>query len=54
MNDKIALQYFVSNDGTHKFNNQLIQQIMEYYMGHDMKECEYYGWGVLRGKEYKK
>lgn len=54
MVDEIALQYFASNEGTQKYNDRLMKQIIDYFKSHNMKECEYYKRGALRGKEYKK
>lgn len=53
MLDEIALKYFASNDGTQQYNDKLMNQIVEYFQSHDMKECEYYRRGVLRGEECK-
>lgn len=53
MMNEIALQYFASNEGTQNYNDDLMKQITDYFATHDMKECEYYRRGVLRGKEYQ-
>lgn len=53
MMNEIALQYFAGNEGTQKYNDQAMKKITNYFIDHDMKECEYYRRGVLRGKEYK-
>lgn len=52
MQEEIALQYFKGNDGTKSYNDALMKQIIDYFSKHDMKECEYYQRGYLRGKEY--
>lgn len=52
MQEEIPLQYFKSNDGTKSYNDALLKQITEYFKTHDMKECEYYQRGFLRGKDH--
>lgn len=54
MLSEIPLQYFASNDGTQQYNDIIMKQITDYFKTHDMKECEYYKRGVMRGKESKK
>lgn len=51
MVDEIALQYFASNEGTQKYNDRLMKQIIDYFKSHNMKECEYYKRGALRAQE---
>ncbi len=51
MQEEIALQYFKNNEGTKGYNDALMKQITEYFETQDMKECEYYQRGYLRGKE---
>ena len=51
MQEEIALQYFKGNDGTKSYNNALLKQVTEYFNAHDMRECEYYQRGFLRGKD---
>ncbi len=54
MLNEIAIQYFTSNEGTQKYNDQIMQKIKNYFENHDIKECEYYQRGAMRGKEYTK
>lgn len=54
MQEEMPLQYFKSNDGTKSYNDALLKQIMEYFKTHDMKECEYYQRGFLRGKDERR
>ena len=54
MLSEIPLQYFAGNDGTQKYNDIVMKEITDYFKTHDMKECEYYKRGVMRGKKYEK
>lgn len=51
MQEEMPLQYFKSNDGTKSYNDALLKQITDYFSTHDIKECEYYRRGFLRGKD---
>lgn len=54
MEDEIAIQYFESNEGTKKYNDELVRVIIEYFGKHDMKLCSYYKKGVSHGKMHDK
>lgn len=49
MLDKIALEYFKSNEGTKKYNNNMLEIILKYFQSHDMRQTEYYQRGSMRG-----
>lgn len=51
MQEEIPLQYFKGNEGTKGYNDALMKQITDYFETHDMKECEYFQRGYLRGKQ---
>ncbi|MDE6743058.1 MAG: hypothetical protein K2J95_04155, partial [Lachnospiraceae bacterium] len=48
MIEKIAQQYFLSNEGTQKYNNNCMCFVKNYFKTHDIRKCEYYRRGVLR------
>lgn len=52
MQEEIAIQYFKGNDGTKSYNDALLKQVIDYFETHEMKECEYYQRGFLRGKDF--
>lgn len=50
MIEAMALEYFASNDGTKKFNDQALNVIAEYTKSHDMTENAYYKRGQYRAE----
>lgn len=44
---EIPLQYFKSNEGTKKYNDQALQLVCEYMQDHDLRESQYYKRAVL-------
>lgn len=53
MQKEIPLQYFKSNDGTKKYNDQILQLVYEYMQEHDLKETQFYKKGFLCGNGSK-
>ncbi len=51
MINKIALQYFNSNEGTKTYNNQILKQMISFFKENDMELCEYYQRGRMRGMQ---
>ena len=51
MVEKMAVSYFKNNDGTEKYNDAALKEIMEYMNDHDVKETAYYTKGKFRGRE---
>ncbi len=47
MFDEMALQYFESDKGTEKYNDEITESIIEYAKTHDLRLCQYY----QRGKD---
>lgn len=49
MLEEYALQYFVSNEGTQKYNDEILNKICAYVEQNDMKETQYYSRAFERG-----
>ena len=47
MSDEYALEMFESNEGSDKYNNDIIEELIDYFENFEIKNCQYY----MRGKE---
>ena len=50
MLDKMAVDYFQSNEGTMEYNDMVCAFLTDHFKEHDISECEYYSRGKLRGQ----
>ena len=51
MNDEIAVNLFKNNEGTQKYNDEVMNNILGYFRDHRIEDCEYYQRGTKRGRE---
>ena len=45
MMDKMAISYFLSNDGTREYNDESLKALMSFMSGHDIRKTMYYETG---------